>query len=158
MTPAQFAAETATAQLVQLTAQYRASQPPADRPLTQEEIEQRLAALKTAYDQQNKPEPDPVIGTPPPQPFETTTWPRMTTTAKLDLAARLDDLGVPADGVKAILDGKAYSKADVQMAKDWKREALANPDLRARILSGDREAVRTLVGMSHLIATEADAK
>jgi hypothetical protein len=40
------------------------------------------------------------------------------------------------------------------MAKDWKREALANPDLRARILSGDREAVRVLVGMSHIIAAE----
>jgi hypothetical protein len=159
MTP-EYAAQNATEQLVQLTKQYRAAQPPSERPLTPEQVEQRLVTLKAAYDQQNKPEPDPVTGTLPPQPFETTTWPRTTVSNKLDTAAYLSDLGVPVDGIKAIIDGEPYGKANAAAARQWRNTLLQNPrgELAQLILSGDPDAKRVLVGMSHLIATEADAK
>jgi hypothetical protein len=143
------AAETATKELADLAAQHRAGQPEAERPLTAQEAEARLVELKKAYDAQN---PQPALQ------IETTTWPRRTTADKLDLAAHLSDLGVPDKGIEAMLDGKPYTAQDVQAAKQWKAEAMQNPKLRAKILSGDREAVRTLIGMSHLIATADEAK
>jgi hypothetical protein len=153
MTPQQYAAQSATEQLVELAERYRADNPPTDGSLTAEEAGQRLVELKARYDtQQRDANPDGM-----PQPSKTTTWPQLATGDKLDLIAKLQDLGVPTEGIKAIVDGKAYSKADVEMARDWKSEVMHNPELARKLLAGDRELTRIFVGMSHLIATAAEA-
>ena len=146
--------------LVEMSAAYAKANPAPDN-LSPEEAGARLAAMTAEYHNANASKntaaDEAIVGVLPPAEFETTGGTRTTVRNKLDLIETLREIGTPEKGIQQIIsgegpDGTGYSKSDVEWAKSVKRAMIADPDIRALLLSGDIEAKRNLVAISQIIA------
>jgi hypothetical protein len=146
------------AKLVELSAAYKAAQPaPALHELSPEQAGQRLQDMEKAFNESNKPKNTPadaaIVGDQPPRDgFETVSWPATTVRNKLDTIDTLRSLEIPDKGIAQIIAGEGpYTEADVAWARHMKDVVFNDPEVRARILAGDRAAVRHVIGVNQIL-------
>ena len=145
----------AAQKLVEMTAAYKAANPTPNE-LSSQEAEQKLAEMAKAYREANRERLSPsdaeIIGhDQPPQPFETTHGKELSLRNTLAGIESLRGLQIPDEGVAKILKGD-WTAQDYEWARLEKQHLLSSPELRQRVLSGDPEAAKFLVGISAVIA------
>jgi hypothetical protein len=145
----------AAQRLVEMTAAYRAANPTTD--LSPQQAEQRLAAMAKQFREANREKLSTrdagIVGhDEPPRPFETTQGGQLSLRNTLKAIEDLRDLNIPEVGLQRILAGD-WTQEDVDWAKAGKQRLLGSPELRQRVLSGDIDAVRSLAGISAVLAS-----
>src|SRR5580704_14065311 len=160
-----YSPELAAAELVKMSAAFKASQPaPGPYGLSAEEANAQLAAMTEAY---NKTKPTTLAASDAavlgddrlPYEAEVTTWPEQGIRNKLSVVETLREIGIPDEGTTRIVAGKGYSQEDYDSAIRWRQRAETDPELRKAILGGDHLARHVLTAMSAIIALgPAEAK
>jgi hypothetical protein len=145
----------AAQRLVDLTAAYRAANPTNE--LSPEEAEQKIGEMAAAYKKANRErlqarDAEIVGDDSPPKPFETTRGSELSLRNTLRAIEDLRLLQIPDKGIAKILAGD-WTADDYQWAVAAEQQLLSgSPELRQRVLSGDPEATKFLVGISAVIA------
>lgn len=76
--------------------------------------------------------------------LETVSGDTLTTYKQLQAASWMKQDGLPADAIRQIFEGKGVSAAEHAAAVELRATKLGNKDWTAKLLTGDREAVREM--------------
>jgi hypothetical protein len=156
--------ELAAEKLVELSRAYADSQPAKQiHELDSATAAQRLAELTKAYHEGSKPRHSgadaEIVGEARPNEFiETTSWPATTVRNKLDVIETLRSYEIPERGIAQIVSGTGspYTKDDVAWARHQRDVVFKDPEIAALILSGDRTAMRHVIGVNQILIVGAD--